>query len=81
MGKIVTENLNISGVELNNSDNERLLKFQLYRFKSNGSHKFIGEFHATTAELTQAGKIFQFGATKMFMEVKEGVDATCRSNK
>jgi len=69
-GKSFSESLAISGQELNNGDNERTLKFELYHYKGNGSHKLLGQFETSTSELVQQGKEFRFNGTKVRMIVQ-----------
>ena len=70
-GKSFCESLAISGQELNNGDNERTLKFELYHYKGNGSHKLLGQFESSTSELVEQGREFRFNGTKVRMLVQE----------
>ena len=55
-------------------DNDRTLKIQLYHYKGSGAHKLLGEFQASTNEITQnahsGDSTFKFKNTKSSLTIQ-----------
>ena len=68
-GKSIRCALQLSGSQLNNGDNHRTILIVLYSYKSNGSHKKLGEFQTNGEELRVCGKQWKFSGCKASCEL------------